>query len=152
MRVLSTLMVIGILILAGPGVLSATGPGEDNKPLFDTSMYRPQIVFHEFQSVVSGEYVTITGIVFSRSPVDRVTVGDRNAMIRPAEPKDLIQLEQVPAGASDAPFRTYFEVPDAGLARMGANDLDVKSISSDGRVSDLHRITVIKTSVQPQAN
>jgi len=148
-RVLSILLAMTTVMLAGAALVGAEAPGDKRKPLFDTSMFRPQIVFHEFQSVVASEYVTITGVVFSRSPVDRVTVGDRNAMIRPAEPKDLIRLERVPAGASDAPFRTYFEVPDAGLQRMGANDLDVSAISSDGRVSDMHRVTVIKTATKP---
>lgn len=145
MRVLSTLVITVCIAAAGLTLVAGQQPVEEKKPLFDTSMFRPVIAFHEISPVVDDEFVTLTGVVFSRSPVDRVTVGERVAMIRPAEPKDLVKLQKVPPGASDAPFRTYFEVPDAGLPRLGANDLDVRALSADGRLSDLHRITIIKT-------
>lgn len=124
----------------------ADGPntGQRKKPLFDTSMFRPVVVLHELPLVTDRAYVTVTGVVFSRTPVDRVSVGERLAMIRPAEPKDLVKIRKLPEGASDAPFRTYFEVPDAGLARLGANDLDIMAVTNDGRESSLHRITVIR--------
>ncbi len=146
MRVLSTLLAIVAVAIVPLTALGGQSPAEENKkPLFDTSMFRPIVAFHEISPVVDAEFVTLTGVVFSRSPIDRVTVGERVAMIRPAEPKDLVKLQKVPPGASDAPFRTYFEVPDAGLPRLGANDLDVRALSADGRMSDLHRITIIKT-------
>ncbi len=138
------------LLLAGLvsfTVLAQSGP-ESEHP-FDTRGFKPLIVFHEFQLVTDNEYVTISGVVFSRAPLDRLTIGERSARIRPAEPKDLVRIKRAPAGAKDAPYRTYFEVPDAKLPRLGVNDLAVRAISADERRSDLHRVTVVR--VQPAA-
>jgi hypothetical protein len=124
----------------------AAEDGEKDRPLFDTSMFRPQIVFHDLEIVTDDDFVTISGVVFSRQPIDEVEVDDRVAMVRPAEPKDLVKLERVPQGASEAPFRTYFEVPDTGLPSLGANDVEVRARTTDGRESDVHRVTLIKRS------
>ena len=113
-------------------------------------MFRPQVVLHELPLVTDAAFVTVTGVVFSHAPIDRVTVGERTALLRPAEPKDLVKLTRVPAGATDAPFRTYFEVPDAGLPRVGVNDLAIRAVGTDGRVSDLHRVTVVRTTTKPE--
>jgi hypothetical protein len=140
-----TLVVVLLCTVCLVGLAAASGEeGEEKRPLFDTSMFRPQVVFHELEIVTDAEFVTISGVVFSRQPVDEVKVGDRVAMVRPAEPKDLVQLERIPQGASEAPFRTYFEVPDAGLPNLGANDIDVRARTADGRESDKHRLTLIK--------
>ncbi len=150
MRRSTTVFTVLGLALASVMVAFAAVPSAGGSTPFDTSGYRPQVVFHEMETAVDGQYVTISGVVFSRSPIDRVTIGERMASIRPAEPKDLVKLKRVPDGATDAPFRTFFEVPDAGLQKLGANDLEVRAMSADGRVSDLHRVTVIKVS-QPGA-
>lgn len=115
------------------------------KSPFDTSAYRPLVVFHTFDIVTHSDRITLTGVVFSRAPVDRVTLGKRVARLRPAEPADLIRFQTIPHGARDAPYRVYFEIPDVMLEHVGANDLDVRALSSDGRLSDLHRVTVIRT-------
>lgn len=115
------------------------------KSPFDTSAYRPLVVFHDFDIVTTADRITLTGVVFSLAPVDRVTLGKRVARLRPAEPADLIRFETIPPGARDAPHRVFFEIPDVMLAHVGANDLDVRALSSDGRLSDLHRVTVIRT-------
>jgi hypothetical protein len=149
-----TLVVVLLCTVCLVSLAVAGGEAEEEKrPLFDTSMFRPQIVFHELEVVTDAEFVTISGIVFSRQPIDEVSVGDRVAMVRPAEPKDLVQLERIPQGASEAPFRTYFEVPDAGLPLLGANDIDVRARTADGRESDKHRVTLIKRSpIQDQSS
>lgn len=125
---------------------SETTPKNEPKGLvFNTEAFRPQIVLHEMPRTTSAAFVTLSGVIFSRSPIDRVEVGSRTAVLRQAEPKDLVKIDRAPEGASDAPYRTYFEVPDAGLPRLGANDLTVRAMATDGRHSDLHRITVVRT-------
>ena len=143
---IATVLVVGILFCS-IGAAFAGSPDSSNtkKPLFDTSMFRPRIVLHDVPVVTDESYTTISGIVFSRSPLDRVVVGERVALIRPAEPADLVKLRKLPEGASDAPFRVFFEVPDAGLAKLGANDLSIMAVTNDGRKSDQHRVTVIRT-------
>ena len=142
-----TLVVVLLCTVCLVSLAAAGGEeGEEKRPLFDTSMFRPQIVFHELEVVTDADFVTISGIVFSRQPIDEVEVDDRVAMVRPAEPKDLVKLERVPQGASEAPFRTYFEVPDTGLPSLGANDVEVRARTTDGRESDVHRVTLIKRS------
>lgn len=113
--------------------------------VFNTEAFRPQIVLHEMPRTTGAAFVTLSGVIFSRSAIDRVEVGNRTAVLRQAEPKDLVKIDRAPEGASDAPYRTYFEVPDAGLPRLGANDLTVRAFATDGRHSDLHRITVVRT-------
>lgn len=139
---------IVVLLCAVCLVLSAHAgeEGKEDRPLFDTSMFRPQVVFHDVELITEAEFVTISGVVFSRQPIDEVKVGERVAMVRPAEPKDLVKLDRVPDGASEAPFRTYFEVPDTGLPKLGANDIDVRAETADGRESNVHRLTLIKRS------
>lgn len=113
--------------------------------VFNTDAFRPQFVLHELPRTTSAAFVTVTGVIFSRSPIDRVEVGTRAAFLRQAEPKDLVKLARVPEGASDAPHRTFFEVPDAGLTKIGANDLTIRAIGTDGRASDVHRVMVIRS-------
>lgn len=139
---LAFVVVVCIVTLSLAGELDR----DEKRPLFDTSIFRPQIAFHELEIVTDAEFTTISGVVFSRQPIDEVSVGDRVAMIRPAEPKDLVRLKRVPKGATEAPFRTYFEVPDTGLPQLGANDIDVRARTADGRESDMHRLTLIKRS------
>ncbi len=124
--------------------------GPRARPVFDLSAFRPQIVLHEMSLVTDTAFVTVTGVVFSRTPIEKVTVGERSASTRMAEPKDLVRLTKVPAGASDAPYRTYFEVPDAGLPKLGANDLEVVAYGVDGRVSDAHRATIVRSMSAPK--
>lgn len=143
MRRTSLVFVLLVVVLLSAAVVANAGE-EQKRPLFDTSIFRPQVVFHPLELVTDGEFTTISGVVFSRQPVDEVRVGERVAMVRPAEPKDLVQLKRIPDGASEAPFRTYFEVPDAGLPNLGANDMDVRARTVDGRESDVHRVTLIK--------
>ncbi|UCF66990.1 MAG: hypothetical protein JSV80_14570 [Acidobacteriota bacterium] len=118
---------------------------EEERPLFDTSKFRPSIAFLEAAPSTDAAFVTLTGVVFSRAPIDRVVVDERVALTRPAEPKDLLALDRAPEGATDAPFRTFFELPDVGLTRQGANDVEVRAVAADGRESHIHRVTVIRT-------
>ncbi len=123
----------------------AENPGEKERPpLFDTSLFRPTIVFHPLEMTSTKEFVTISGVIFSRSSIDRVRLGDRVARLRPAEPQDLLRLDRVPSGSRDAPYRVFFELPDAKLPLIGANDLDVLAMSTNERWSDVHRLTFIR--------
>jgi hypothetical protein len=140
-RGLAALVIVGALST----LVLAQAPAPAPKPLFDTSAFRPQVALYPLPMVTPNAFVTVSGVIFSRAPIDRVTVGDRTAALRQAEPKDLVRLERAPQGASDAPFRTYFEVPDAGLARSGANEVEVRAHGSDGRVSDVHRLTIVRS-------
>ena len=120
------------------------GAGTAKKPLFDTSGFRPVIALNETPVTTPKAVVTISGVVFSRATIDKVTIGDRTASTRPAEPKDLMKLQAIPDGAPDAPSRTYFEIRDVSLSRFGANDLELRAVDNDGRISDLHRITIVR--------
>lgn len=133
--------IVMVVALAAPALAEAPAA----RPLFDTSAFRPQVVLYPVPMVTQNQFVTVSGVIFSRSQVEKVTVGERTATLRPAEPKDLVRFERVPEGASDAPFRTYFEVPDAALARAGANELEIRAFGVDQRVSDAHRITVVRS-------
>lgn len=163
MRAMSRMIVV-VLLSAAAMVAFADAPeqGQDQqaaqptqqgpraRPVFDLSAFRPQIVLHEVSLVTDAAFVTVTGVVFSRTPIEKVTVGERSASVRMAEPKDLVRLTKVPAGASDAPYRTYFEVPDAGLPKLGANDLEVVAYGVDGRISDSHRATIVRSMSAPK--
>jgi hypothetical protein len=130
---------------ASAALFAATpGRGGDERALIDASRFRPMVAFHELETVVDSEFVTISGVIFSRSPIETVTVGERAATLSPAESKDLVALPLAPKGASELPFRTAFEVPDAVLSRLGANDLDVRAMTTDGKSSDVHRVTVLR--------
>lgn len=144
-RRLSAVALVLAFALAAPLFAQAPQQPQEKRPLFDTSAFRPQVVLYPVPMVTQNQFVTVSGVVFSRSQVEKVTVGERTATLRPAEPKDLVKLDRVPDGASDAPFRTYFEVPDAGLSRTGANDLEVRAYGADQRVSDAHRLTVVRS-------
>ncbi len=141
-----------LLVTVIPLALAADPPrdAKQHRSPFNTEIFRPRVVLHELPLVTDAAFVTVTGVVFSHAPIDRVTVGERTALLRPAEPKDLVKLAKVPPGATDAPFRTYFEVPDAGLPDIGANDLLIRAVGTDGRVSDLHRVTVVRTTTKPE--
>lgn len=115
------------------------------RALIDSAQFRPAIALHDVRPATSSGFVTITGVVFSRSPIDRVTVGDRSAVIRPAEAADLVSLARTPDGATELPFRTFFEVPDAALTRVGANDLEIVAATAEGRRSDVHRLTLVRS-------
>lgn len=151
MRRVSWLLVAALFVLAVvPANSQEPQPAPQTKrPIFDLSAFRPVVVLHDVQPVTEKGFLTVTGVVFSRAPIEKVSVGDRTASTRPAEPKDLIKLKQVPQGVADAPNRTYFEVPDAVLAQFGANDLDIVAFGNDGRVSDTHRVTVLRTLAPP---
>ncbi len=140
MRFLSLLAVF--TLLASP-VLALAPPLEEKTPLFDTSGFRPQIVFQELSLLSTKSYVTVRGIVFSRSPVDSVRVGNRTARLRPAEMSDLMRLDQVPRDARDAPYRVFFELSDLGLEKIGANDIVVQAMGTDERLSNRHLLTVV---------
>ncbi|HHN75467.1 MAG TPA: hypothetical protein ENK10_09590 [Acidobacteria bacterium] len=140
-----------LVVLAAVGwpLSAASGDGVErgaSRPaiVIDASRYHPLIVFHDFGTVTTQSRIMISGVVFSRSSVDRVTLAKRSARLRPAEPADLVRLERVPQAAREAPYRVYFEFPDVELLHPGANDLDVRAMATDGRMSDLHRITVIR--------
>jgi len=115
-----------------------------SRRLIDAPQFRPGIALHAIAPRGDAGFVTITGVVFSRSPIDRVTVGERAAVIRPAEAEDLNSLDRVPEGAAELPFRTFFEVPDAALGRVGANDLEIVAVTAEGRTSDIHRLTIVR--------
>ncbi len=152
MRRVSWLVSAALFVLAVvPAISQEPQPQapQTKRPIFDLSAFRPVIVLHEVPQVTEKGFITVTGVVFSRAPIEKVSVGDRTASTRPAEPKDLVKLKQVPAGVADAPNRTYFEVPDAALALFGANDLDVVASGGDGRVSDTHRVTVLRSIAPP---
>jgi hypothetical protein len=108
-------------------------------------VFRPIVVLHTPPLATDRPSVTIRGVVFSRAPLEQVTVGDRTATLREAAPADLTGLRRLPDGATDAPHRTYFEAIDIGLARFGVNDIEVRALASDGRVSDLHRVAVVRS-------
>lgn len=128
---------------------AASAAPATKRPIFDLSAFRPVVVLNEIPQVTDKAFVTVTGVVFSRAPIERVSVGDRTASTRPAEPKDLLKLTKVPTSVGEAPHRTYFEVPDAALANFGANDLEIVATGGDGRVSDTHRVTLIRTLAAP---
>ncbi|MDQ7007123.1 MAG: hypothetical protein Q9Q40_07810 [Acidobacteriota bacterium] len=134
-------------------VTFGSSPGvDDPSPAIrtDSSRYRPLIVFHDFGTVTSRRRIKISGVVFSRSSVDRVTLANRSARLRPAEPNDMVRFTRVPPAAREAPYRVYFEFPDIELQHAGANDLDIRALATDGRQSDLHRITVICVAAPPE--
>lgn len=122
----------------------AAGPLATRAPLFDKASFRPQVALLDVTPMTSAPVAGISGVVFSHAPLEKVTVGTRTAHVRPAEPRDLQRLVRMPLGASEAPYRTFFEVPDASLARIGANDIDIVAKGSDGRTSDAHRVTVLR--------
>ena len=150
MRALPILLIAAVTALA---LAQAPDPQQapENKPLFNLEGYRPLVALHPIPATSSAAFVTVSGVVFSRVAIDRVTVGQRQALLRPAEPDDLVKLEKAPEGASDAPLRTYFEVPDAGLPRVGANELEMRAHGTDGRSSDLHQVTVIRVAAAEPA-
>ena len=41
-------------------------------------------------------------------------------------------------------YRTYFEVPDAPLPELGVAELEIRAATTDGRYSDVHRLTVVR--------
>ncbi len=139
-------VILAIAFATVPLVAAPPAGGSGEKSLIDASRFRPMIAFHDFETTVDAEFVTLTGVVFSRAPIETLTVGERTATLRPAESKDLVSLARAPKGAPELPFRTAFEVPDAVLAKQGANDLDVVAVTADGKSSDVHRITVIRIS------
>ncbi|RMG45287.1 MAG: hypothetical protein D6718_07755 [Acidobacteria bacterium] len=141
----SLVLAVGTAVAATAAFSAEPAETASSQPVFDTSMYRPTIVFLDAAESTDAAFVTVTGIVFSHAPIERVTVGERVAATRPAQPKDLMKLERVPEGATEAPFRTFFELQDAGLPRQGANDIEVRAHASDGRVSPLYRITIVRT-------
>lgn len=143
-------LVIGGAVLFGIGL--AVRAQEQPKPLFRTDEFRPIIVFQDLPTATSHSFVSIAGVVFSRAPVDSVTVSERSAQLRQAEPKDLVKLQRVPPGAVEMPFRTVFEVVDAALAKPGPNTLVIVASSSDGRVSETHRLTIVRVQSPPAAN
>ncbi|GAB4369305.1 MAG: hypothetical protein Kow0062_03110 [Acidobacteriota bacterium] len=109
---------------------------------------KPLIALYELPLSVTGEFVTVTGVVFSSAPVDSVRVGERTATLRPAAPEDLVRFRRVPDGAADMPYRTWFEVPDAPLRAEGPSVLEVRAATTDGRFSDVHRVTVVRLARQ----
>lgn len=148
--VLAVASLSSAVVIAGEAIVEQQPQTDEaqNKKMtlvFNTDAYRPQVVMHDVPRTTSAAFVTISGVIFSRTPIDRVSIGSRTATLRQAEPKDLVKIEKAPEGATDAPHRTYFEVPDAGLPRLGANDLEVRAYGTDGRNSDLHRITVVRS-------
>lgn len=146
---------IAVLLALGAGTPSiipnddGTG-GAQGVPFRETDA-RPVVALHEIPRATDAPFLTVSGIVFSRSPVEGVSIGDRAAMIRPAEPEDLVRLERAPRGAAEFPFRTYFEVPDASLSESGENGLVVRARTVDGRESNLHRVSVIRTTKKQAA-
>lgn len=146
MRYATSLLAILLALGAGTPSPNPNDP-EANKPQtpFRLVDARPIVVLHEIPRSIDASFLTVTGVVFSRSPIEGVSVLDRAAMIRPAEPEDLVRIDRVPQGVADAPFRTYFEVPDAALDQPGVNGLEIRARTVDGRESNIHRVSVIRT-------
>ncbi len=130
-----------LTVLFGTTLVVAAGSGGGLLKRVDV---KPQIAIYEMPLAVTGEFVTVSGVVFSRAPVDSVRVGERTATLRPAAPEDLVRFRRVPDGASDMPYRTIFEVPDTPLRAEGASVLEVRAATTDGRFSDVHRVTVVR--------
>ena len=152
MRALSAVLVATLLSTGAISIPLAANP--DNaakKPPFDTTAYRPIVVLQAPPLATDRPSVTIRGVVFSRAPLEQVTVGERTATLREAAPADLSNLRRLPDGATDAPHRTYFEAVDIGLGHFGVNDIDVRALASDGRASDLHRVAVVRSVVRAPA-
>lgn len=147
MRRLSWLLLLSLFGLSPVG--AEQPPATGGRAVFDLSAFRPLVVLHDMPQVTDKGFIAVTGVVFSRAPVEKVTVGERTASTRPAEPKDLLTLQRAPQGVADAPVRTFFEVPDALLARYGANDVEIVALSGDGRTSDRHRVTILRTLAPP---
>jgi hypothetical protein len=142
-------LVMIALLLASPAFGEGTRRVGPEESPFKLEAKKPQIVFHVLPRSTAKERLTVTGVVFSRAPIDRVELEERDATIRPAEAADLVRFERVPPGASEAPYRTYFEVTDAALDERGANALKVRAYTTDGRSSHLHRVTVLRTLEEP---
>ena len=140
MRIARTLPVLVVLSLLPVTAVTAGGP---DTPFRDVGV-RPLVAVYPVPLGVDGAFVTVSGVVFSHAPVDSVRVGDRTATLRPAAPEDLVRFHRVPDGAPDMTYRTYFEVPDAPLPKAGVTELEVRAATTDGRFSDVHRLTVVR--------
>lgn len=116
-----------------------------SKPLFDMSGYRPAIVLKDLQLTTDKAFVEIRGMVFTHAPVTSISVNERKATFRNATPQDLEQLGELPRNLAEAPIKLVFDVPDAGLPDLGANDFEIRALDSAGRTSDVHRVTVLRT-------
>lgn len=150
MRFLAALVVVGGLVFGAFSHADDNNPDEAGLP-FELVAHRPDVVLHQMPLITDAEYLTVTGVVFSRTPIDRVELRERKATLRPAESDDLVRIERVPTGVSDAAYRTYFEVTDAALTEPGANIVGLRACTIDGRCSDVHRITIIRTTEPPAA-
>ncbi len=120
-------------------------------PPIDLSSYRPIVVLNEMKAQQAGATATVSGVVFSRAPLERVSAADRQAALRPAELRELERLLRVPEDAIDAPIRTYFEIREVVLPRPGAHDVEITAIDQAGRVSDAHRITLVRAAAPAPA-
>lgn len=149
MKKLPGWLVTGLACGAMVGLALAAPPAK--RALFNSTGFRPQVTLHDVAVTTDKPFVSITGVVFSRSAIDRVTIGDRTAATRQAEPKDLMNLQRVPDGATEAPYRTYFEVRDYNLPKFGANDIEIRGMDGEGRGSDVHRLTVVRLTSAPAA-
>ena len=144
MRSLSIVCFAALAGLFCASAVSAEPPADEKRLVFDTSAYRPRIALQDVPATTHGAFVSVSGVVFSHAPLERVMLGERTAALREAEPKDLARLPRIPSGASDAPYRTFFEIADAPLPRLGANDLELTAYGNDGRISDTDRLTILR--------
>lgn len=140
MRNARSLLVLPVMLIL---LAMTTLAGETTTPFRDVDV-RPLVAVYQLPLAVDGAFVTVSGVVFSRAPVDSVRVGERTATLRPAAPEDLVRFRRVPDGAADMTYRTYFEVPDAPLPELGAAELEVRAATTDGRYSDVHRLTIVR--------
>lgn len=84
-------------------------------------------------------FTTVSGLVFSWDPIERVTVGYRTAKLGPAGP---LGADQIPSAAASAPFRMRFYLAGANLDRPGANLIEVRASAIGGRISSKATISI----------
>lgn len=92
-------------------------------------------------SSTSLPFTSVSGLVFSWDPIDRVTVGNRNARLGPAG--DLTS-DEVPPEGHGAPFRMRFFLAGAILDKVGVNEIEVRASGIGGRTSAKATISVLR--------
>ena len=108
---------------------------------------RPRILLHPIPDRTRDETLTIRGVILSDVEVQRVEVGVREAIIRPASPSDVSALLSNPRepAAKHLDHATLFEVPGYRLGEIGPNRIAIRPVFRDKkRNGDLIEVMIVR--------